>query len=92
VGASAMCSTTSWLVSSRATRLITSVTTTLMSSGVFSMPVFLASARTRRITSLARLLSSTIHSTERRAAPRSAGVRSSQLRQASALVTMAASG
>jgi len=48
--------------------------------------------RTRRITSLARLLSSMIHSTERRAAPRSGVERSSQPRQASALATTAASG
>jgi len=45
-----------------------SLTTSLTSSGTFSRLVFFASARTRRVTSLARLPSSIIHSTERHAA------------------------
>ena len=56
------------------------------------MRVLFASARKRRITPLARLPSSIIHSTERRAAFRSGVSQSSQRRQASALATTAASG
>ncbi len=66
---------------------MTSLTTSLTSSGTFSMSVLFASARTRRITSLARLPSSIIHSTERRTASRSGVSQSSQFRQASALAT-----
>jgi hypothetical protein len=50
---------------------MTSLTTSLTSSGTFSMLVLFASARTHRITSLARLPSSIIHCAERRAAFRS---------------------
>ena len=82
-GASSVRNDTRWLVSSRCTSAMTSLTTSLMSSGTFSMSVLFASARTRRITSLARLPSLMIHSTERRAAARSGVSRSSQRRQAS---------
>src|SRR5260221_11197176 len=60
-----------------------SLTTSLTSSGTFSISVLFASARTRRITSLARLPSSIIHSTERHAASTSGVPRRSQRRPAS---------
>src|ERR1700730_12013400 len=56
------------------------------------MSVFFARARTRRMTSLARLPSSIIHSTERHAASRSGVSRRSQRRQASALATPVETG
>ncbi len=63
-----------------------------MSSLVFSPPFLAANARTRPITSAARLPSLMIHSTERRAASTSGLLLLSQRKQASALAMMAASG
>src|ERR1700685_4032093 len=70
-GANSVRNDTWWLINSRCTSVMTWLTTSLTSSGTFSISVLFASARTRRITSLARLPSSIIHSTERRAAFRS---------------------
>jgi len=69
-----------------------SLTTSLTSSGIFSRPVFFASARTRRITSLARLPSSIIHSTERRAAFRSGSSAVEPAQTGLGIGTTAASG
>src|SRR6266403_1500761 len=65
-GASSVRNDTRWPLNSPCTRAIASPTTSLTSSGTFSMSDFFASARTRRITSLARQLSLMTHSTERR--------------------------
>ena len=92
VGANSLRNDTLWLLSSRCTSVMTSLTTLLRSSDTFSMSVFFASARTRRITSLARLPSSITHSAERRAPARLGVSWSSQRTQASALAMTAASG
>src|SRR6266851_3606999 len=92
VGANSIRNDTRWLNNSRCTSAMISLTTSLTSSGTFSMSVLFASARTRRITSLARLPSLMIHSAARRASSRSGLPRSSQRRQATAALTTAASG
>ena len=91
-GASSVRNDTRWLNSSCCTSVMVSLATSLISSGTFSMSDLFASERTRRITSLARLPSPIIHSTERRAPSRSGVSRFSQRRQASALATIPASG
>ena len=55
VGTKSVSNDTRWLINSCCTREMISLTTSLTSSGTFSMLVLFASARTRRITSLARL-------------------------------------
>jgi len=77
---------------SRWTSGMTSWMTPLMSSSVFSSWVFLPSARTRWTIWLARLPSAMMLVTAVAASPSPAAPRPSQRRQASPLVTMAASG
>src|SRR5271166_2607656 len=81
-----------WLSTSWRNSRMASSMTSLMGSGAGIASVFLASARTRRMTSAARLPSSIMRSTAPRTSSRSGTSRASQRRHAPPLATMAASG